>query len=535
MSYCVVASSKRSVRNTLAPANHYQKMRSLPLSPSSWSSSLRMTSRNCFSSLPPWPSQETRHGTGCKWGVTNTTTSNAVPSILGVGVAILCAAFYAHETSKKDANTTIRSGIVQCSSSLQIDTSVSDSSSSSSITTNDNIHDSIMATLYSGVSSYLKDRFWNSQPRQMSILPIDRTDTGVSTKHQHTDAQGADLSPSRKTKGLLSLVESSSDASHSCSAVLEENVVNNHVHDVLMNMSPFDVSVRALRGGRLSMEDTYCVHNGGRFAGVFDGHGGASVSRYTSETIYEKIEKFVQLESRSNNSYPDIAAIVKSINCAFDEIEDEVLDIDEFQYQGSTAVAVYVHEDKETTERTIVSANVGDSRAVLSHRSKAIDLTRDHKPDDVIEKSRILAMGETIEWDSYSQVSRVKNLSLSRAIGDRFAKPVVSGEVEIKLFPINDSLDKNGTEDDFIILASDGLWDVMTSQNCVDFVNKRLHPSKMQAENMTKKELIHQKISRRQNMSRFIANEAVRRGSCDNICVVIIWLNPLNALALGKE
>lgn len=282
------------------------------------------------------------------------------------------------------------------------------------------------------------------------------------------------------------------------------------------------------------MEDTYCVHDGGRFAGVFDGHGGASVSRYTSETIYDKIEKFVQLESPSKRSYPNIAAVVKSISAAFDEIEDEVLDIDEFQYQGSTAVTVYVHEDEERKERTIVSANVGDSRAVLSHKAHAIDLTRDHKPDDVIEKSRILAMGETIEWDSYSQVSRVKSLSLSRAIGDRFAKPVVSGEVEIKIFPM-DSFDRNGTEDDFIILASDGLWDVMTSQNCVDFVNKRLNPSKVQAENMSKRELIHQKISRRQNMSRFVANEAVRRGSCDNICVVIIWLHQLNISTSRKE
>lgn len=300
---------------------------------------------------------------------------------------------------------------------------------------------------------------------------------------------------------------------------------------------PFNqqVSVRALRGGRLSMEDTFCVHNGGRFVGVFDGHGGVSVSKYTSETIFDKIEKFVQLESRSNGrSYPDIAAVVKSISGAFNEIENEVLDIDEFQYQGSTAVAVYVHDDEDTKERTIVSANVGDSRAVLSHRCKAFDLTRDHKPDDVIEKSRILAMGETIEWDSYSQVSRVKSLSLSRAIGDRFAKPVVSGEVEIKIFPM-ESIDSNGTEDDFIILASDGLWDVMTSQNCADFVNKRLNPSKVQAENMSKRELLHQKISRRQNMSRFVANEAVRRGSCDNISVVIIWLHQLNVVSSKKE
>lgn len=294
--------------------------------------------------------------------------------------------------------------------------------------------------------------------------------------------------------------------------------------DRLRAPTRYDVSVRALRGGRLSMEDTYCVHDGGRFAGVFDGHGGAAVSKYSSETIYDKIHRNV-LES-SDSSVPSLAVLVKSIGAAFEELDDEVLNVDDFQYQGSTAVTVYVHEDSKTNERTIISANVGDSRAVLSHGCKAVDLTRDHKPDDEDEKKRILAMGETIEWDSYCQVSRVKSLSLSRAIGDRFAKPVVSGEAEIQLFPLEESVEsKINTADDFVILASDGLWDVMTSQDCVDLVHERLNPSAAQVRNMSKSELRQHKLSRRKNISRFMANEASRRGSCDNICVVILWLN----------
>lgn len=293
--------------------------------------------------------------------------------------------------------------------------------------------------------------------------------------------------------------------------------------DLLRTPSRYDVSVRALRGGRLSMEDTYCIHDGGRFAGVFDGHGGAMVSKFISETIYDKIKK--NLQEESTGAHPSIGALVKSISSAFDEIDDEVLSVDNLQYQGSTAVAVYVHEDEGTKERTIISVNIGDSRAVLARGHRAIDLTRDHKPDDEHEKKRILAMGETIEWDEYCQVSRVKNLSLSRAIGDRFAKPVVSGEVEIQLFPLNNIPIECGEEDDFIILGSDGLWDVMTSQNCVEFVTKRLNPSKAQARNMSKRELAHHKVSRRKNMSRCVANEAMRRGSCDNISAVIIWLN----------
>jgi serine/threonine protein phosphatase PrpC len=276
------------------------------------------------------------------------------------------------------------------------------------------------------------------------------------------------------------------------------------------------------------MEDTFCIHDGGRFAGVFDGHGGAGVSKYTSKTIYDKINKFkAELES-TPTSTPSLATIVKSIGYAFEELDNDVLSVDELQYQGSTAVTVYVHEDSQTRERTIVSANIGDSRAILSRGYVAVDLTRDHKPDDEHEKERILAMGETIEWDSYCQVSRVKNLSLSRALGDRFAKPVVSGEAEIQLFHLDEIPTTHGGEDDCIILASDGLWDVMTSQDCVDFVKKRLTPSEAQTRNMSKGELLRQKISRRKNMSRIVANEATRRGSYDNVCVVIIWLDEPN-------
>lgn len=286
----------------------------------------------------------------------------------------------------------------------------------------------------------------------------------------------------------------------------------------------YDVSVRALKGGRLSMEDTFCIHDGGRFAGVFDGHGGSGVSRHTSKNIYDKIIKYRAQFDPSPTSGPSLGSLVKSIGYAFEELDNEVLDADDFQFQGSTAVAIYMHEDKHTSERTIISTNIGDSRAILSRGSVAIDLTRDHKPDDEYEKERILAMGATIEWDEESQVNRVKSLSLSRAIGDRFAKPVVSGETEIKLFPLDKYATEN-EEDDCIILASDGLWDVFTSQDCADFVKTKLAPSEAQLRNMSRSELLQQKISRRKNMGRFLANEAIRRGSFDNICVIVMWLD----------
>lgn len=331
---------------------------------------------------------------------------------------------------------------------------------------------------------------------------------------------------------------------------------------------PYEVSVRALRGGRLSMEDEFVVASGGRLSAVFDGHGGGGVSQYLRDRLHVIISEQLQqqekklngkfrgdlkrfmfgkglqgkknTQSQGDDSTEDtddtsasrakkynisnvgqlpVSAVAAALKDAFDQVDKEILINDEYEYQGSTAVATLLHEANDGT-RTLLSANIGDSRGVLSRNGRAIDLTRDHKPNDDKEKARILAMGEKIEWDHYCKVHRVRNLSLSRAIGDRFAKPAVSGEVEIKRFPIYDG------KDEFIVLASDGLWDVMASQEVVSYVHKRLKaPPKDGADITCEEDMASLKYLRRKNMSRFIANEALRRGSGDNISVVIVWLS----------
>ena len=307
------------------------------------------------------------------------------------------------------------------------------------------------------------------------------------------------------------------------------------------------------------MEDEFIVVGGGRFSAVYDGHGGGGVSQYLRDHLHiilsqqleqqkknmsKKFRSFMFGKGKNKQGAADddkskdndmnlepkcdlsgmgdlpVSAIVNALKDSFDQVDREILANDEYEYQGSTAVAVLLHEANDGV-RTILSANIGDSRSILARDGRAIDLTRDHKPNDDKEKARILAMGEKIEWDHYCKVHRVRNLSLSRAVGDRFAKPAVSGEVEIQRFPVNDD------RDDFILLASDGLWDVMTSQEVVSYVQKRMTAApKDGADIKTEEDMQSLKYLRRKNMSRFIANEALRRGSGDNISVVIVWLKP---------
>jgi len=309
----------------------------------------------------------------------------------------------------------------------------------------------------------------------------------------------------------------------------------------------YDLSIRAIRGQRQYMEDTYFVGQGGRFAAVFDGHGGAGVSSYLRDSLYELAMQALQRkqwEESDNDSTlspaspppstaslegasakASVSAHVSALRTAFSDAEKHVLEEPRWHSQGSTAVAVWVHEKStaDGAQRTLVSANVGDSRAVLSRQGEAIDLTRDHKPNEEREKARILRQGESIEWDGLAKVHRVRTLSLSRAIGDAFAKPIVSPEVDIKLFPIMEE------KDEFVVLASDGLWDVMESDQVVHYVHDRMKAELADFQensggNVGPSDVENFRLVLRSGMSRCLAREALRRGSGDNVCVLIVWL-----------
>jgi len=136
---------------------------------------------------------------------------------------------------------------------------------------------------------------------------------------------------------------------------------------------------------------------------------------------------------------------------------------------GCTAVCVVVRKED------IMAANAGDSRAVLCRAGKAVELSFDHKPASDIEKTRIEAAGGYLEESAGG--ARVNgNLNLSRAIGDlEYKKNKDLGPEAQIICSTPDFLYKELVpEDEFVILACDGIWDVMTNQEACDFVRPRL-------------------------------------------------------------
>merc|ERR1712146_255982 len=129
---------------------------------------------------------------------------------------------------------------------------------------------------------------------------------------------------------------------------------------------------------------------------------------------------------------------------------------------GSTVICGFV------TETSVVLCNCGDSRAVLVSDGKVKFATSDHKPSDEIETQRIKNAGGFIE------MGRVcGNLAVSRAIGDYEYKdrPDLKPE-EQKVTALSDTTSISRTpKDEFLVLACDGIWDVLTNEGVQLVVN----------------------------------------------------------------
>lgn len=347
------------------------------------------------------------------------------------------------------------------------------------------------------------------------------------------------------------------------------------VAKIQTNLSPtaYLTSVCTTPGFRPNMEDEFFLSMEADFAAVFDGHGGRAVSRYLRKNLYNNVQSYLltnntsptndtaesglgivnSTESTSSHKtsplhptkpapnttdYPgditdqlffSVPDYKSAIQLALQKVDREVQRIHHWSFQGSTAVAIWLHEYKPQSkehsdiatdseqqvlpsQKTIIAANVGDCRAVLCRNNTAWELTRDHKPTDPTERARIEECGGTIVWcgekDLFDQpvldqgVYRINgNLAVSRTIGDRAERPYVTADSEIIAVPLHEG-------DSFVVLASDGLWDVLGSAEVVDYIQSFLVQG-----------------HKHEEIATLVVQEALGHGAYDNITVVIVWLH----------
>ncbi|KAF4367046.1 hypothetical protein G4B88_016758 [Cannabis sativa] len=281
------------------------------------------------------------------------------------------------------------------------------------------------------------------------------------------------------------------------------------------------IPIQMLIGDRVidDMMNKYLSHQTAHFFGVYDGHGGSQVANYCRERLHlammEEIEYIKEglIHGRIKDSCEEQWR--KAFMNCFLKIDAEVggqasLDPVAPETVGSTAVVAVICSSH------IIVANCGDSRAVLCRGKEAIALSADHKPNREDEYARIEASGgKVIQWNGH-RVFGV--LAMSRSIGDRYLKPWIIPEPEVTFLP-------RAKEDDCLILASDGLWDVMTNEEVCELARKRILIWHKKNGGTLPLERRGEDIDpAAQAAAEYLSNRALQKGSKDNISVIVVDL-----------
>jgi len=266
----------------------------------------------------------------------------------------------------------------------------------------------------------------------------------------------------------------------------------------------------SMQGWRMSMEDAHTTVptvpglGSCSFYGVYDGHCGHTIAKYSSENLLNEFLNHNDLRDIINsedNEKIDPAVISKVMEESFVILDDYMRTIPPWKngedQSGTTAVCGFI------TKNDIICANCGDSRAIVSSGGELKLVTRDHKPYNDEEKRRIEKAGGSV------MMQRVNgSLAVSRALGDyeyKATENMPSIEQQVSPLPEIFVLERDYDRDEFLVLACDGIWDVMSNQEVLDFVNKEL-----------------QIREDRGQICDNLIEECFQRGSRDNMSVVLV-------------
>ena len=198
---------------------------------------------------------------------------------------------------------------------------------------------------------------------------------------------------------------------------------------------------------------------------IFDGHGGDEMSAYLQNNL-AKIYKQNLLLNKGN--------IILSLKNAFHDADDEMRGQLNIEGLGSTGSLVHLVKNNFSDELVVYSANVGDSRVSLISPEHIIRLSYDHRTSDEKEKKRILESGMDIIDDRICGT-----LMLTRIFGNYEYKEEndeKNSENENKglicePFISKINIDPN-IENQFLIIASDGVWDILTEEDIQKIIQK---------------------------------------------------------------
>lgn len=287
-----------------------------------------------------------------------------------------------------------------------------------------------------------------------------------------------------------------------------------------------DISLHktSLRGLRETNEDVEKYHlnlaNNGKpkdpsfcpidFLIICDGHGGIDVAEYVvpiAEKIFMKKDLVYPLSD------------VK-IHKIFTSIQNKIIEHPKMigAQCGCTALIIIRYLDTKYGTQNVQIINLGDCRAVLSRKGLAIPLTKDHKPYWSDEKFRInkmcknnkseIHLDENGEW-------RIGDLSVSRGFGDLDNAPFIGCIPDVFVHPIVPG-------DEFIIMACDGVFDVLENHDVVNFIRDHINSNIVEMYNIPNRFLANENS---RNIATKLGEYAIAKGSTDNISIMIMFFD----------
>ncbi|CAN1243542.1 Protein kinase and PP2C-like domain-containing protein [Linum perenne] len=257
----------------------------------------------------------------------------------------------------------------------------------------------------------------------------------------------------------------------------------------------------ASRGRRETMEDThfmmpnFCNEKSIHAFGIFDGHRGGAAAEFSAKALPGYLHNLGLTRS-------PIDALTKSF------IETDVAFKNELDshrssrritqknwHPGCTAIASLIVGNR------LFVANAGDCRAMLCRAGNAFPLTEDHIASNLKERERVVSAGGEVKWQVDTWRVGSAALQVTRSIGDDDLKPAVTAEPEVTETILTE-------EDEFLVMASDGLWDCVRNAEVVSIIRDTVKEPTM--------------------CSKRLATEAAERGSNDNITVIVVFLRPVS-------
>ncbi|KAK4795170.1 hypothetical protein SAY86_013164 [Trapa natans] len=200
------------------------------------------------------------------------------------------------------------------------------------------------------------------------------------------------------------------------------------------------------------------------FYAVFDGHGGPEAAAYVKRNAESLFIKGVFVPEASTIDESFLKQLESWYREAFFQADDALRTEPSVSHScGTTALIALI------LGRHLLVANAGDCRAVLCRKGTAVDMSEDHRCSYLPERERVEKFGDDVIVDGYLK----DKLAVTRALGDWEMKlPVGSDSPLIAEPDIQQAILTE--EDEFLIIACDGIWDKMSSQYAVSLVRQAL-------------------------------------------------------------